>query len=115
MKENVIQKKTFDFSLQIIDLYKRLIEEKEFVISNQLLRSATSIGANVEESIAAESRKDFLHKMYVANKEARETKYWLMLLKESCLTKEDISKQVSDIEEILKIISSITKTTKNNL
>ena len=115
MKENIIQKKSFEFSFRIIDLYKRLVEEKEYVLSNQLLRSATSIGANVEESIAAESKKDFLHKMYVANKESRETKYWLLLLKEGNLTQQDLTKELSDIEEILKIISAITKSTKMNL
>ncbi len=81
--DNLILKKTFDFSLSIIKLYTNLISEKEFIISKQLLRSATSIGANVEESIAAQSRKDFISKMSIASKEARESKYWLRLLSES--------------------------------
>ena len=75
MKENVIAIKTFDFALTIINLFTELKNENEFIISKQLLRSATSIGANVEEAIAAQSRKDFVHKMSIASKEARETKY----------------------------------------
>jgi four helix bundle protein len=80
MKENIIAVKTFDFSLSIISLYINLKKENEFIISKQLLRSGTSIGANVEEAIAAQSKKDFIHKMAIASKEARETKYWLRLL-----------------------------------
>ncbi len=79
-KENLIQQKSFAFSLMIIELYKTLQQEKEFIISKQLLRAATSIGANVCEAEAAESRVDFTHKMSIASNEARETKYWLMLL-----------------------------------
>ncbi|MBI4972631.1 MAG: four helix bundle protein, partial [Candidatus Omnitrophica bacterium] len=79
-KDNLIQQKSFDFALAIIDLYKKLTIAKEFVISKQLLRSATSIGANIEEAIAGQSKKDFLHKMAIASKEARETRYWLRLL-----------------------------------
>ena len=71
----MIQDKSFDFALEIIALYKKLVAEREFVLSKQLLRSGTSIGANVEEATAAQSRKDFLHKMSLASKEARETRY----------------------------------------
>lgn len=80
MKENIVLEMTFDFSLQIIELYKKLVGEKEFVLSKQLLRSDTSIGANVEEANAAQSKKEFIAKMSIASKEARETKYWLRLL-----------------------------------
>ena len=83
--ENKIADLTFEFSLQIIQLYKILIEHKEYVISKQLLRSATSIGANVEEANAAQTKKDFIAKMSIASKEARETKYWLRLLDKSQL------------------------------
>lgn len=75
--DNKILELSFSFSLQIIELYKKLQEKKEFVISKQVLRSGTSIGANVEEAIAAQSRKDFISKMAIASKEARETRYWL--------------------------------------
>src|SRR5438045_8272269 len=76
---SIIQKKSFDFALEIIFLYKALLEHKEYVLSKQLLRSATSIGANVVEGSAAQSDRNFLHKMSIASKEAQETKYWLML------------------------------------
>jgi four helix bundle protein len=81
--ENKILDLSFDFAIQIIELYKILIEHEEFVLSKQLLRSATSIGANVEEANAAQTKKDFITKMSIASKEARETKYWLRLLDKS--------------------------------
>jgi len=112
-KENVILDKTFDFSLNIIELYKHLANNKEYVISKQILRSGTSIGANVEESTAAQTKKDFITKMAIASKEARETRYWLRLLKRSQLVKSDYDKYLSDIEEIIKIITSIVKTAQN--
>lgn len=75
MKESIVQKKSFQFSLKIISLYKMLQKEKEFVISNQILRSGTSIGANIEEALAGQSKRDFTAKMSISSKEARETKY----------------------------------------
>jgi four helix bundle protein len=83
---NPIRQKSFAFALVTIDLYKRLQADREYVISKQLLRSGTSVGANVEEATAAESRRDFIHKMTLASKEARESMYWLRLLSESTLT-----------------------------
>lgn len=112
MKENVIAIKTFDFALTIINLFTELKNENEFIISKQLLRSATSIGANVEEAIAAQSRKDFVHKMSIASKEARETKYWLRLLDQSNLTKIIISNYLIEIEHIINIITKIIKTSQ---
>lgn len=76
MKENIILELTFNFSIKIISLYKILIEQKEFVLSKQLLRSATSIGANIEEANAAQTKKDFISKMSIASKEAKETRYF---------------------------------------
>ena len=75
-KDNVVLNKSFDFALEIIELYKILKSKNEFVISKQLLRSGTSIGANVEEATAAQTKKDFVTKMSIASKEARETRYW---------------------------------------
>ena len=75
-KENIILSKSFNFALEIITIYKILISDKEFIISKQLLKSGTSIGANINESVSAESKKDFLHKLTIGLKEARETKYW---------------------------------------
>ena len=109
-KDNTIQQMSFDFSIQIIDLYKRLVEKKEFVLSKQLLRSATSIGANVEEGIAAQSRKDFASKMSIASKEARETRYWLRLLEKSKLVDLDYSWYLNTIEHIINILTKIIKT-----
>ena len=82
-KDNIIVKKSYAFALEVITLYKLLIEKKEFVMSKQILRSGTSIGANVHEGVAGESKKDFIHKLAIAVKESKETSYWLNLLKDS--------------------------------
>lgn len=113
-RENIIQTRSFDFALQIIRLYKKLIQEKEYVISKQLLKSGTSIGANVEESLAAQSRKDFISKMSIASKEARETKYWLRLLDRSELTNINVHDYLNESDEIVRILTSIVKTTQSN-
>ena len=112
MKENIIASKTFEFSLNIINLYMQLKRENEFIISKQLLRSGTSIGANVEEAIAAQSRKDFISKLSIASKEARETKYWLRLLDKSHLTQIPIGGYLIEIEHIINIITKIIKTSQ---
>ena len=114
MKESIIKDKSFAFSLTIIELYKHLVEEKEYILSKQLLRSATSIGANIVEASAAQSKADFIAKMCVASKESRETKYWLELLKESTLTKLNVENYLKDVEELLKILTSIVKTAQEN-
>ncbi len=110
MKDNLIANKTFDFSLMIVRLFIQLKKENEFIISKQLLRSGTSIGANIEEAIAAQSKKDFINKLSIANKEARETKYWLRLLDKSELTKIEINEYLVEIEHIINIITKIIKT-----
>jgi four helix bundle protein len=114
-KENIIQVKSFQFALSIIQIYRQLQHEKEFVISNQLLRSGTSIGANVMEAEAAISSKDFIHKMSIASKEARETKYWLLLLKEGKLSETNFDNALSAIDELIKILTSIVKSSQKNL
>lgn len=113
VKNNLIQEKSFSFALSIISLYKNLQEEREFIISKQILRSATSIGANVEEAIAGQSRKDFVNKLSVSLKEARETRYWLRLLQDSELTKIDVFDYQKEALEIINILSAILKTTKS--
>ena len=113
-KDNLIQQKSFDFSLLIIDLYMRLQQEREYVISKQILRSGTSIGANIEEALAGQSRKDFIHKLSISSKEARETKYWLRLLQKSELTKINVSTHLHEIQQIVNILTSIIKTTQEN-
>jgi four helix bundle protein len=112
--ENVVRKKSFEFALAIIKLYKDLQAKKEFVLSRQILRSGTSIGANVEEAQGAQTRKDFHSKMTIAYKESRETHYWLRLLQGSALVALDYSKYMKDVEELNRILASITKTTKSS-
>jgi four helix bundle protein len=111
-KDNVIQDKSFQFALEIIELYKELIINKEYILSKQLLKSGTSIGANVEEAIAGFSKKDFTAKMSIASKEARETRYWLRLYQASKLVDLDYSTQLSKIEEIINILTAIVKTSQ---
>jgi len=94
--------------------YKDLTKEREYIISRQLLRSATGIGANVEEALAAQSRKDFVSKMNIALKEARETRYWLKLIRDSHYFDIDLSSYLEQIEEIIKILSSIVKSSREN-
>ena len=118
MKENkksIIQKKSFEFALKIIELYRQLVANKEYVLSKQLLRSGTSIGANVEEASAAQSKKDFINKMSIASKEARETRYWIRLLQKSKIVSLDYKIYLEETEEIIKILTSIVKTSKEKL
>ncbi len=111
-KGNIILDKSFDFALLIIELYKQLITEKEFVLSKQLLRSGTSIGANAEEATAAISKKDFTAKMSIASKEARETRYWIRLLDKSKLVNIDLNTHLDDIEQLINILTAIVKTSQ---
>ena len=112
MKENLIATKTFDFALTVIELFIQLKKENEFIISKQIIRSGTSIGANVEEVIAAQSKKDFINKLSIASKEARETKYWLRLLKQSELTQINVDSYLTEIEHIINILTKIIKTSQ---
>ena len=113
--ENKILDLSFEFSLQIIQLYKILVEKKEFVLSKQLLRSGTSIGANVEEAMAGQSKKDFIAKLSIASKEARETRYWLRLLDKSKLIELDYSQYLTSIEHIVNILTKIVKTSQESM
>ncbi|HAB52858.1 MAG: four helix bundle protein [Ignavibacteria bacterium RIFOXYB2_FULL_35_12] len=112
--KNIVQEKSFKFALDIVELYKNLKKQNEFVISKQLLRSGTSIGANVEEASAAQTKKDFITKMSIASKEARETRYWLRLLQQSKIVNFDFSMYLNSIEELIKILTSIVKTSQSN-
>jgi four helix bundle protein len=114
MKSNVIQDKSYLFALKIIKTFRYLSQEKrEFVLSKQLLRSGTSIGANVEEAIGGQSKRDFLSKISIAYKEARETHYWIRLLTDSDYLEKELSKDlIDDLDELLRIIGSIQKTTR---
>jgi four helix bundle protein len=117
MKENVVKNKSFAFALRIIKLYKHLSEEqREFVLSKQLLRSGTSIGANIEEGVAGQSKRDFIAKMQISLKEAKETHYWLRLLKESNYMDDKLSDSfLTDCNEIISILTSILRSAKENL
>jgi len=115
--KNEIVKLSFNFSLEVIDVYKYLVGKKEFVMSKQLLRAGTSIGANVAEAQVAQTKPDFITKMSIASKEARETKYWTQLLKQSgYLTDyhnyESLDEQICSI---INIITKIVKTSQNTL
>lgn len=115
MKENVIKEKSYKFALMVIELNKYLVQRKEFVLSGQLLRSGTSIGANVEEAMAGQSRADFLSKMSIASKEARESNYWLRLLRDSNTCDEIRLRPVLlESEDLINILTSIVKTTAKN-
>jgi four helix bundle protein len=114
MKENLIKTKTFDFAILSIDLYKKLLNKNEYVLSKQFFRSATSIGANVEEADAGYSKKDFAAKMSIASKEARETLYWIKLIEASNFVEYDFSVLKPECESIIRILTAIVKTAQNN-
>ena len=111
-----IDERTFDFALLVVDAYRFLLRKKEFVLSKQFLRAGTSIGANVTEAQAAQSRNDFISKMSIASKEARETSYWIRLLKKVRYFEgyEKLTLLEKEICSITKILTSIVKTTKEN-
>ena len=114
-KENLIQEKSFAFAIRIVKLYQYLCEEKkEFILSKQLLRSGTSIGANIEESIGGQSDKDFLSKLSISYKEARETSYWIKLLSATGYLNDKVTESIlADAEELCKILGKIQLTLKN--
>lgn len=116
MKENAIKLKSFEFALRIVKLYQYLIEQKkEFVLSKQLLRSGTAIGAMIRESEHAESKSDFIHKLSIALKEANESEYWIELLYKSEFIDEKSFQSIqTDVEELLKLLTAIIKTSKFN-
>lgn len=114
--DNIIQIKSYAFAVRIVKAYQFLSnDKKEFVLSKQLLRCGTSIGANIEEAIGGQSDKDFFAKLSIAYKEARETHYWIRLLKDTdYLSEEQSESLLNDVTELLKIIGSIQKTIRSN-
>ncbi|CAN2046857.1 Four helix bundle protein [Candidatus Magnetomoraceae bacterium gMMP-1] len=114
MKENIIKNKSFAFALRIVKMYKFLCDKKrEYILSKQLLRSGTAVGALVCEAEHAESKADFIHKMAIAQKEANETDYWIELLYQSeYLDEKSYKSIVADVKELKKILSSIIITSK---
>jgi four helix bundle protein len=115
MPESIIKNKSYEFPLEIIKLCTQLRNQKHFEISSQLLRSGTSIGTNVEEALAGQSRKDFFSKMSIASKEARETNYWLRLITDTGIINKRQSQMLLDeSNQLIKILTSIVKTGKMN-
>ena len=114
-KENIIVNKCINFALRIINLQKSLThEKKEYIISHQITKSGTSIGANIFESQRAFSKNDFYYKISISLKEASESKYWLLLLYKSDYISEDLYKSLlNDLQEIIKILMSISKSQEN--
>jgi four helix bundle protein len=113
-KENAVLDKSYAFAKEVVFAYQKIVKEKrEFVLSKQFLRSGTSIGANVEEAIGAQSKKDFFHKMTIAYKEARETKYWIRIMMDTGYLNQASGKSLlNQIEELLRIIGSIQNSLK---
>ena len=117
MKKSIVEEKSYKFALRIIKLYRLLADEKkEFVLSKQILRCGTSIGANIKEALQAESKPDFIHKLSISLKEASETEYWLNLFKDSGIINiKSFESIANDCIEIIKITTAIIKTSKKNL
>ena len=117
MSDNILKDKSFKFSIRIVKLAKYLnMEKHEFVLSKQILRSGTAIGALIREGEYAESKADFIHKLNIALKEANETQYWLEILFETSYVNETLFQSLNeDIMELLKLLISIIKSTKANL
>jgi len=116
-KSNVVADKSFDFAVRIVKLYRFLCEEKkEYVLSKQLVRSGTSIGANIEEALQAQSKRDYLSKMNIALKEANETLYWIRLFHATQLLDDKQKESIfADCNEVISILVAIVKTTKKNM
>lgn len=113
---NIVEEKAVSFSLRIINLYKVLANQGEFVLSKQILRSGTSVGANISESVFAESNMDFIHKLSISRKEANETKYWLQLLyRGDYISETGYNSIIRDCIELIKILTSIILSSKKKL
>lgn len=117
MNDSVLSAKSYAFALRIIKLYRFMVDEHhEYVLSKQILRSGTSIGANIEESVHAQSKIDFIHKLSIGQKEANETNYWLRLLKDAGYVDEKLAESfLIDCEEIQRLLTASIKTAKSNL
>lgn len=116
-KENPLREKSYAYALAIVKICRQIQKtEKEYVLTKQLLRSSTSIGANIEEAIGGQSSKDFVHKISISNKEARESHYWLRLMRDSEIIEKSIANElIALVEELLRIMTSIQKTMKSKL
>lgn len=117
MKENIVKSKSFSFAVRIVKLYQYLLaEKKEYVLSKQLLRSGTAVGAMIREAEQAESKNDFIHKLGVAQKEINESIYWLELMHETSFLNEEQFESINkDATELIRLLTSIIKATKANI
>jgi four helix bundle protein len=115
--DSPLKDKSFAFAIRIVNLYKHLSsDKKEYILSKQLLRSGTAVGALVREAEYGESKSDFIHKLAIALKEANETEYWILLLRETnYLTTKQCESIIDDLKELLRLLTSIIKTTKQNI
>lgn len=115
-QENIILQKTYAFAIRVVKLYQYLVRQKnEYILSKQILRCGTSVGANMEEAIGGQSTKDFFMKLTIGYKEARETRYWIKLLTDTgYISARESESLLHDINEILRIIGAIQKTIKGN-
>lgn len=115
--DNILLVKSYDFALRTVKLYKHLsVEQKEYVLSKQVLRSGTSIGANITEADQAQSKLDFVHKLSIALKEAVETEYWLRLLRDgSFITKSQAESMIADCKKLIRILTASIKTAKRKV
>jgi len=114
MKENVLEQKVYQFALRIVNLYRYLVTKNEYALSKQMLRAGTSIGANLEEALGGSSKRDFLAKITICYKEAREVHFWLRLLHDGhYISDKQANSMLSDCEELLKILTAIQKTLKS--
>ncbi len=116
MKENIVKDKSYNFSLRIINLYKYLTDKKkEFVLSKQILRCGTSIGANVEEAIGGQSKKDFINKISIAYKESRECHYWIRLLRDSSfIDSNSAGSMLNDCDDLIRLTGKIISSAKKS-
>ena len=117
MKENIVKTKSYNFALRIVKLGRFLMEEKkEFIISQQIVRSGTSVGANIEEADAGQSKRDFIAKLQISLKEAKETHYWIRLLKDSdFIDLKSAESLIKDINEIIYLLTKILKSSKRSV
>jgi four helix bundle protein len=114
-EDSIVYQKAFDFAVRIVRFYQFLCNEKEYVLSKQVLRSGTAIGANIREALHGQSRKDFIAKMYIALKESGETEYWIDLLLAAEIVKQDeIDELMKANRELIKLLNSIIMTSKQN-
>lgn len=115
-EESIVYQKAFDFAIRIVRFYRFLYNGKEYVLSKQILRSGTAIGANVREALHGQTRKDFIAKMFIALKEAGETEYWIdLLLASEIVNENDVEELKKENRELIKILNSIILTSKQNI